>query len=71
MSDFSSMGLNEPIISAITKLGFKNPTEVQLKSIPLLIDKPKDIISLAQTGTGKTAAFGLSLIHIRRCRRAI
>ena len=63
MSDFSSMGLNEPIISAITKLGFKNPTEVQLKSIPLLIDKPKDIISLAQTGTGKTAAFGLPILH--------
>ena len=63
MSDFSSMGLNEPIISAIKKLGFKNPTEVQLKSIPLLIDKPKDIISLAQTGTGKTAAFGLPILH--------
>ncbi len=63
MRDFSSMGLNEPIISAITKLGFKNPTEVQLKSIPLLIDKPKDIISLAQTGTGKTAAFGLPILH--------
>ena len=63
MSDFSSMGLNEPIISAITKLGFKNPTEVQLKSIPLLINKPKDIISLAQTGTGKTAAFGLPILH--------
>ena len=63
MSDFSSMGLNEPILSAITKVGFKNPTEVQLKSIPLLIDKPKDIISLAQTGTGKTAAFGLPILH--------
>ena len=63
MSDFSSMGLNKPIISAITELGFKNPTEVQLKSIPLLIDKPKDIISLAQTGTGKTAAFGLPILH--------
>jgi ATP-dependent RNA helicase DeaD len=63
MSDFSTMGLNEPIISAITELGFKNPTEVQLKSIPLLIDKPKDIISLAQTGTGKTAAFGLPILH--------
>ena len=36
---------------------------VQLKSIPLLIDKPKDIISLAQTGTGKTAAFGLPILH--------
>ncbi len=63
MSDFSTMGLNEPIITAITELGFKNPTEVQLKSIPLLIDKPKDIISLAQTGTGKTAAFGLPILH--------
>ena len=63
MSDFYSMGLNEPIISAIKKLGFKNPTEVQIKSIPLLIDKPKDIVSLAQTGTGKTAAFGLPILH--------
>ena len=63
MSDFSSMGLNEPIISAIKKLGFKTPTEVQIKSIPLLIDKPKDIVSLAQTGTGKTAAFGLPILH--------
>jgi len=63
MSDFSSMGLNEPIISAIKKLGFNEPTEVQKKSIPLLIDKPKDIVSLAQTGTGKTAAFGLPILH--------
>ena len=63
MNDFSSMGLNEPIVSAIKKLGFKNPTEVQQKSIPLLIDKPKDIVSLAQTGTGKTAAFGLPTMN--------
>ena len=39
MNDFSSMGLNEPIVSAIKKLGFKKPTEVQQKSIPLLIEK--------------------------------
>jgi ATP-dependent RNA helicase DeaD len=63
MNDFSSMGLNEPIVSAIKKLGFKKPTEVQQKSIPLLIDKPQDIVSLAQTGTGKTAAFGLPILH--------
>ena len=63
MNDFSSMGLNEPIVSAIKKLGFKKPTEVQQKSIPLLIEKPKDIVSLAQTGTGKTAAFGLPILH--------
>ena len=63
MNDFSSMGLNEPIVSAIKKLGFNKPTEVQQKSIPLLIDKPQDIVSLAQTGTGKTAAFGLPILH--------
>ena len=63
MNDFSSMGLNEPIVSAIKKLGFNKPTEVQQKSIPLLIDNPQDIVSLAQTGTGKTAAFGLPILH--------
>ncbi|WP_185849089.1 DEAD/DEAH box helicase [Blattabacterium cuenoti] len=54
---------NENIIKAIESIGFKHPTPIQEKVIPFLLSSEKDIIALAQTGTGKTAAFGLPIIQ--------
>ena len=63
MIKFTETGLNESILKAIEKLGFENPTPIQEKVIPYLLSSKKDIIGLAQTGTGKTAAFGLPIIQ--------
>ncbi|MHC5202314.1 DEAD/DEAH box helicase [Myroides sp. LJL119] len=63
MNNFEQLGLNESLLSAINDLGFTNPSEVQEKAIPLLLEKNTDIVALAQTGTGKTAAFGFPLIQ--------
>ena len=60
---FSEFGLKPEILQAIEKLGFENPLPVQEKAIPLLLETHKDLIGLAQTGTGKTAAFGLPIVH--------
>jgi len=62
MSQFAALGLSESIVQAIQELGFNQPTEIQQKAIPNLINNPIDLIGLAQTGTGKTAAFGLPLL---------
>ncbi len=62
MSTFEQLGVNPEIIRAITELGFENPMPVQEKVIPLMLSQAQDIVALAQTGTGKTAAFGLPLI---------
>ena len=64
MITFEEVGIDERILKAIDELGFKRPMPVQEKVIPHLIsDETRDIIGLAQTGTGKTAAFGLPLIQ--------
>ncbi|MDR1055904.1 MAG: DEAD/DEAH box helicase [Prevotellaceae bacterium] len=63
MITFEEMGIMPEILNAIGELGFQYPMPVQEKVIPLLLDKKQDIIALAQTGTGKTAAFGLPLIQ--------
>ncbi len=63
MNTFQESGLNEDIIKAIDELGFEKPTPIQEKTLPFLLNSSKDIIALAQTGTGKTAAFGLPMIH--------
>jgi len=60
---FQSLGLNDNLIKAITDLGFTNPTEVQQRIIPQLLEQTNDVVCLAQTGTGKTAAFGLPLLQ--------
>jgi ATP-dependent RNA helicase DeaD len=60
---FTNFGLNEHIVRAITELGFLKPTEIQQETIPLLLNSERDFVGLAQTGTGKTAAFGLPLLH--------
>src|ERR1700722_2576997 len=61
---FTELGINPTIINALTALGFTEPTEIQQKAIPLLLAGTKDLIGLAQTGTGKTAAFGVPLLHM-------
>ena len=63
MATFKELGLSENCLKAIDDLGFVTPSEVQEKAIPILLDKDTDIVSLAQTGTGKTAAFGFPLIE--------
>ncbi len=63
MSKFKELGLDENILKAIVELGFETPTEVQEKSIPILLDTDTDMVALAQTGTGKTVAFGFPMIQ--------
>src|SRR5690606_26748797 len=63
MIKFTDLGLIDEILRAVTEMGFETPSEVQEKTIPILLEKDTDIISLAQTGTGKTAAFGFPLIQ--------
>ncbi|MEO8234566.1 MAG: DEAD/DEAH box helicase [Flavobacterium sp.] len=61
---FSNLGISEPIIKALIDLKISAPTEIQEKSIPVLLSSPDDFIGLAKTGTGKTAAFGLPLLQL-------
>ncbi|MBX7095965.1 MAG: DEAD/DEAH box helicase [Flavobacteriales bacterium] len=63
MSVFAQLGLKEEIVRAVSDLGFENPTSIQEQAIPLLLTEDSDLVGLAQTGTGKTAAFGLPMIH--------
>jgi ATP-dependent RNA helicase DeaD len=64
MKNFEALGINGPLLQAIEALGFTEPTPVQAKAIPLLLQGTTDIVALAQTGTGKTAAFGLPLLQL-------
>ncbi|MBO9658642.1 MAG: DEAD/DEAH box helicase [Chitinophagaceae bacterium] len=66
MITFDSLGLEEGILASIQQLGFTQPTPIQEKAIPVLLQGTKDFVGLAQTGTGKTAAFGLPLLHLIR-----
>jgi len=61
---FDALGLDAKLVKATDDLGFKNPTPIQEKAIPVLLSGTKDLVGLAQTGTGKTAAFGLPLLHL-------
>ena len=63
MSTFKSLGLNSKLLKAIEKMGFEIPTEVQHKVIPILLKEKTDLVALAQTGTGKTAAFGFPMLQ--------
>ena len=63
MEKFKELGLSDETLAAISKKGFEEPTEIQALTIPLLLNNESDIIAQAQTGTGKTAAFGLPLIE--------
>ena len=62
MTTFNELGLSEPILKAVSAEGYNNPTPIQAKAIPTLL-KGQDIIGIAQTGTGKTAAFVLPILH--------
>lgn len=63
MITFNELGLDTSVLNAISELGFTNPTPVQEQSIPVFLETERDILALAQTGTGKTAAFGLPILQ--------
>ena len=64
MNLFEQLGLDEPILKAISDMGFETPSEIQQKAIPTLLANGADIVALAQTGTCKTAAFGFPLLQL-------
>lgn len=64
MNLFQEYGLSEDLLKAITELGYTQPTDIQKQTIPYLLSKEEDIIALAQTGTGKTAAFSLPILEM-------
>lgn len=61
--NFSALGLTDNILKAIGELGFDAPTPIQEKVIPHILTDPRDVVGLAQTGTGKTAAYGLPILE--------
>ena len=63
MKTFEELGVNEAIRSAILELGFEHPMPVQEEVIPYLLGENNDVIALAQTGTGKTAAYGIPVLQ--------
>lgn len=63
METFQQLGLNEDLLNAISDLGFETPSEIQQKAIPVLLEEERDLVALAQTGTGKTAAFGFPMLQ--------
>lgn len=63
MTTFADLGVRKDFLKSIKELGISTPTEVQEQTIPTLLSKRTDFIGLAQTGTGKTAAFGLPILH--------
>ena len=75
MSQFTDFGLNPALLKAIEELGFENPMPIQEQTIPVLLEQDLDFVGLAQTGTGKTAAFGLPLLQKidadQRCVQAL
>ena len=62
---FENLNLIQPLLNAVNKKGYLNPTPIQEKAIPLIL-QGKDIFGCAQTGTGKTAAFALPMLQIGR-----
>lgn len=64
MNTFEALGLEEGLLSSVKTLGFTQPTPIQEQAIPVLLQGTRDFIGLAQTGTGKTAAFGLPLLQL-------
>ncbi|MBR9921585.1 MAG: DEAD/DEAH box helicase [Bacteroidetes bacterium] len=64
MSTFSELGLSQPLVDILNSMEFHTPTPIQAHTIPALLSKPTDLVGLANTGTGKTAAFGLPLVEL-------
>ena len=72
MKTFDQLGLSEASLEVLKQKGFEVPTPIQEQAIPILLSSDKDIIGQAQTGTGKTAAFGLPIIErIKKGTRAV
>ena len=63
MKNFEELGVSPEILKAIKEMGYENPMPVQEEVIPYLLGEGNDVVALAQTGTGKTAAFGLPIIQ--------
>ncbi len=64
MQSFSDFNISPEVLSTLEKMGFTAPTEIQQKTLPVLLnEKPQDLVALASTGTGKTAAFGIPLVE--------
>ena len=63
MKNFKELGVNPVFVKGLDELGIVNPTEIQQQVIPLLLEVNTDLVGQAQTGTGKTVAFGLPLLH--------
>ena len=63
MEKFKELGLQGKILKGIEDLGFETPSPIQEKVIPVILEEGNDLVALAQTGTGKTAAFGLPLLQ--------
>ena len=63
MKTFEELGVATPILQAIQELGYESPMPVQEEVIPFLLGEDNDVIALAQTGTGKTAAYGLPILQ--------
>lgn len=63
MSTFKELGLRQELLEGIELLGFETPTQIQQEAIPIILDSQRDLVALAQTGTGKTGAFGLPSIQ--------
>ena len=63
MSTFKELGLKQDLLEAVELLGFETPTQIQQEAIPIILDSQRDLVALAQTGTGKTGAFGLPSIQ--------
>ena len=68
MLSFSELGVGENVLKAIQELGFIEPTPIQQQAIPVLLADETDFVGLAQTGTGKTAAFGLPILELTDLR---
>ena len=62
MENFNGFGLAEPLVKALVKMGYQKPTPIQSQAIPALM-QGRDLVGIAQTGTGKTAAFALPILH--------
>ena len=61
---FSQLGIHEKLQKSLADLQISVPTDIQVKTIPVVLNQKEDVVALAKTGTGKTAAFGLPLLQI-------
>jgi ATP-dependent RNA helicase DeaD len=70
-NQFSELGISNPLVQALTELKIVEPTEIQQKAIPQLLANTTDVVGLAKTGTGKTAAFGLPLLQLIQVEKEV